>query len=314
MSDPKKSKPRNSAKSDGAFRLQLARVKKEAGDVSAAMSISVCTCPKTAVSLLSGNKVMKSDGMKYVVGRWHCGHRFCPPCTTWKSTKQLPYLTKLVRQSFENPALMVVLTIPLNDDPLSLVLNRAKQGLGRLAKNRRFKELCPRGFIGFHQLPRKRREGWNVHIHLLVDAPPTILTDLHELWAEALGLDITTLKAPEVSTDADTLAKGIRYVRNPIDRLHRFDREKIMELLEASRGMRLFRVYGFSHEQTRAARAATKKEVREFAGVDSVTGELVEPADLVWRKNQRRQTKTMMWLEFWEVFSMPCESYGSGRG
>lgn len=254
-------KPKDSIASAVAFRVQLAKIAKEDGHASKAMSIQTCGDLRTAVSRRTGAAVRGRNGETVTIKR-SCNNRFCPFCISRRTTKALPRIKRTIEMTFQHPPLVTMLSVPLEAGepifpiPLPSLLGRMFRALTSLLADPRLRALGPHGYAGIHIHPRRRQPGWNTHVHLLLDAEPSILPALHGLWAEHLGLLPEQVRPPTASTSVLPIDAAIRYMLRPIKRLSRFDRHLIREMLDQTSRLHLHRKFGFTHAQTRLIRAS----------------------------------------------------------
>lgn len=215
------------------FRIErqiLADVLIKAGHLKEAESVRKC-----GERFIAYKAECCGDTLAYPVS---CGHRLCPVCMVKRSVKLSSKVEKLIKK-MENTKHIVLTAknVPKIDKAYFKWLRECFVKL----RHRDIFSKCVGGFYSIETTYNSKLKNWHVHIHIVIDVPYILKSDLSEVWKEITGnsyiVDIHEIKNPlEVAREV------AKYVVKPGDFLQ--DSKLVHEYLKAVRGMRLVSTFG----------------------------------------------------------------------
>jgi hypothetical protein len=215
------------------FRIErqiLADVLTKAGHLKEAESVRKC-----GERFIAYKAECCGDTLAYSLS---CGHRLCPVCMVKRSVRLSSKVEKLIKKMENTKHIVLTAKNVLKID--KAYFKWLRECFVKL-RHRDIFSKCVGGFYSIETTYNSKLKNWHVHIHIVIDVPYILKSDLSEVWKEITGnsyiVDIHEIKNPlEVAREV------AKYVVKPGDFLQ--DSKLVHEYLKAVRGMRLVSTFG----------------------------------------------------------------------
>jgi hypothetical protein len=170
-----------------------------------------------------------------------CKNRFCPLCSRCRSTVFAANVSALIRERACRVR-MVTLTLRHSDTPLRDQIRRLTQCFNNLKRRSWWKDKVSGGVM-FTELKIGKDGRWHVHCHIIAESSFLPIHELSNEWHAVTGdspiVDVREIESPEKA--GGYVAK---YGSKPCDPSVLYSPEKLIEAIEALKGVRLATTFG----------------------------------------------------------------------
>lgn len=184
-----------------------------------------------------------------------CRHRLCPFCMKIRARETARRISRLV-VGVNSPRL-ITLTLREDGEPLAARLDRLAASFRNLRRQRRWKLLVHGGVYCTEVTTGEERNGWHVHLHIIVDGEYFPQADLSSDWEIATG-DSPIVDIRAVTNREKAAYYVSKYVAKCTD-LEEWTDEQICEYAVAMHRRRIVSTFGTAHN-VKSDASATPEE------------------------------------------------------
>lgn len=177
---------------------------------------------------------------RHRVVSYTCRHRMCRACSR---TRSRIIVDKLCSFIGSQPVSFTTLTLRADGCDLVNRLKRLDRSISKLMRRVWWRKRVTAGAVFLEVTLGEDGRNWHIHAHILHLGPPLSQTYLSDVWLKITG-DSFIVHSERVTGAADVARYVTKYVTkgvaNDVFQVH----ERLVELLCAFRGRRLFRPFG----------------------------------------------------------------------
>jgi hypothetical protein len=169
-----------------------------------------------------------------------CRQRACPTC---RAIKRKKVGDEIYRRTTDKPALHLTLTAPLSYSPLRQQIIDFKTAMARLRRLSYWRKNIIGGEYSVDQTYNAVAQAYNLHAHLIVNAPPLDIGDLSALWATCSnGADHVHIA--DLTQDDQYRFRAAHYGLKPLDPSIQNDPAVRADYFKQTNGIRMMGTFG----------------------------------------------------------------------